>query len=343
MMRYSQAEKMEIIRLVEESDLSITRTLEELDVARSTFYRWYRRYEAEGYDGLRNRPSTSRRFWNKIPEEEKESVVETALDRPEMSPRELAWHITDSKGVFVSESSVYRILKSYDLITSPAYIVMEAADEFRHKTKRIHELWQTDFTYMKIIGWGWYYLSTILDDFSRYIIAWKLTQTMSTDDVKDTLDMAIKVSGVDMVNLHHKPRLLSDNGACYVSKSLQIYLEDKDIAHTRGKPYHPMTQGKIERYHRTMKNIIKLQNYYLPWELDKEIGLFVRYYNHERVHESLDNMTPADVYYGRHRQIRGLRDMVKEQTLEQRRRKNLGLRLMHEHGIKPAALRESVS
>ena len=343
MMRYTQAEKMEIIRLVEESDLSVTQTLKELDVARSTFYRWYRRYEAEGYEGLCNRPPTSRRFWNKIPEEEKKAVVETALDRPEMSPRELAWHITDSEGSFISESSVYRILKSYDLVTSPAYIVMAAADEFTHKTRRVHELWQTDFTYMKIVGWGWYYLSTILDDFSRYIIAWKLTQTMSADDVKDTLEMAIKVSGVDKVKLRHKPRLLSDNGACYVSKDLQIYLEDKDITHTRGKPYHPMTQGKIERYHRSMKNVIKLQNYYLPWELEQEIDLFVNYYNHERVHESLDNMTPADVYHGRSIQIQELRDKVKEQTLEQRRRKNLGLMPLRDHSIRPATLRESVS
>ena len=192
MMRYSQAEKMEIIRLVEESDLSVTRTLKELDVARSSFYRWYRRYEEKGYEGLRNRPPNSRRFWNKIPETEKASVVEIALERPEMSPRELAWHITDSKGSFISESSVYRILKSYDLVTSPAYIVMAAADEFRHKTRRVHELWQTDFTYLKVTGWGWYYLSTILDDYSRYIIAWQLTQTMSSDDVKATLDMVVK-------------------------------------------------------------------------------------------------------------------------------------------------------
>jgi putative transposase len=343
MMRYSQAEKMEIIRLVEESDLSVSLTLKELDVARSSFYRWYRRYEEEGYEGLRNRPPSSRRFWNKIPEEERTRVVETALERPEMSPRELAWHITDSKGTFISESSVYRILKSYDLLTSPAYIVMAAADEFTHKTKSIHELWQTDFTYLKIVGWGWYYLSTILDDFSRYIIAWRLAQTMSADDVKDTLAMAIKVSGIEKVTLRHKPRLLSDNGACYVSKDLQVYLEDRGIAHTRGKPYHPMTQGKIERYHRTMKNIIRLQNYYLPWELEQEIDLFFTYYNHERVHESLDNMTPADVYLGRNRKIQELRDMVKEQTLEQRRRKNLGLVPLRDHGIRPATLRKSVS
>ena len=343
MMRYTPAEKMEIIRLVEDSALSVKQTLNELDVSRSTFYHWYRRYEKEGYEGLSNKPPNARRFWNKIPEDEKSDIVEAALERPEMSPRELAWHITDTKGAFISESSVYRILKSYDLITSPAFIVMEAADEFCHKTKGIHELWQTDFTYMKVVGWGWYYLSTILDDFSRYIVAWKLTRSMSAGDVKDTLDLAIQKSGVDKVKVRHKPRLLSDNGPCYLAKDLKEYLAGKEMSHTRGRPYHPMTQGKIERYHRTMKNIIKLQNYYLPWELEKEINAFVEYYNHERVHESLDNMTPADVYHGRAREIKTMRNIVKDQTLRQRRRKNLGLPPLKMDVIKPTVLRESVS
>lgn len=343
MMRYTQSEKLEIIRLVEESDLPVTKTLEELDVAKSTFYRWYSRYKKEGYVGLANRPPNARRFWNKIPADEKTDVVDTALERPELSPRELAWHITDTKGTFISESSVYRILKSYDLVTSPAYIVMEAADEFHHKTKRVHELWQTDFTYMKIIGWGWYYLSTILDDYSRYIIAWKLSKSMSVDDVKDTIDLAIEKSGVGTVKVKHRPRLLSDNGACYLAQDLKDYLTRKDMKHTRGRPYHPMTQGKIERYHRTMKNIIKLQNYYFPWELEQEIDSFVQYYNQERVHESLANMTPADVYYGRAREIQTLRDIVKKQTMQQRRRKNLGLIPLKRDVIKPAVLRETVS
>lgn len=342
-MRYSQSEKMETIRLVEESELPVSRTLKELGVPRSSFYRWYRRYQKDGYEGLTNKPPNVRRFWNKIPEEEKQDVVETALERPEMSPRELAWHMTDAKGTFISESSVYRVLKSYDLITSPAYIVMEAADEFSQKTKGINELWQTDFTYMKIIGWGWYYLSTILDDFSRFIIAWKLTNSMSAKDVKDTLDLAIQSSGVGTVKVRHRPRLLSDNGSCYLAKDLQEYLYDRDMKHVRGRPYHPMTQGKIERYHRTMKNIVKLQNYYFPWELEQEIKMFVEYYNYERVHESLDNMTPADVYYGRDKEIKDMRHIVKKQTLRQRRRKNLGLPALKMDVIKPNVLRESVS
>jgi putative transposase len=341
-MRFTQSEKMEIIRLVQGSELSVKRTLEELDVPRSSFYRWYNRYLEEGYDGLVSRPPHSRRFWNKIPDCEKQRVIDVALEKPELTPRELACEIIDSHGAFISESSVYRILHDYDLVTSPAYVVLKAGDEFKHKTKRVHELWQTDFTYFKIIGWGWYYLSTVLDDFSRFIMAWILSSSMQADDVKNTLDLAIKKTGVSAVEVIHRPRLLSDNGSCYISGELQKYLDNNGIKHTRGRPYHPMTQGKIERYHRTMKNLVNLEHYYLPWQLEYKIAEFVEYYNHKRVHESLDNLTPADVYYGRARQITTARNLVKEQTMRQRRRLNLGLMPMKEELIKPAIIRESI-
>jgi len=103
----------------------------------------------------------------------------------------------DEQSSFVSESSVYRLLKAHDLITSPAYILMQARDKFQHPATRVNEMWQTDFTYFKIIGWGWYYLSTVLDDFSRFIIAWRLCTTMSTHDVVDTLDDALCFTGLD--------------------------------------------------------------------------------------------------------------------------------------------------
>ena len=83
--------------------------------------------------------------------------------------RELAWQVTDREGHFFSESSVYRILKAFDLITSPAFVVLTAGQVFQHPTRRPNELWQTDFTYLHVVGWGWYYLSTVLDDYSRYI------------------------------------------------------------------------------------------------------------------------------------------------------------------------------
>ena len=95
---------------------------------------------------------------------------------------------TDTKGYFVSEASVYRLLQAHDLITSPVFVVIKAADAFKDRTTAPNRLWQTDFTYLKVVGWGWFYLSTILADFSRYIIAWKLCTTMRADDVTETLN-----------------------------------------------------------------------------------------------------------------------------------------------------------
>lgn len=322
-MRYSQAEKMETIRLVEESFLSVKRTLEELDISKSTFYNWYRRYHEDGYDGLSDKRPNPNRIWNEIPECIKEQVVDISLEQPEKSPRELAWFITDTQEYFISESSVYRILKSYDLITSPAYIVISARDKFTHPTVRINELWQTDFSYFRIIHWGWYYLSSIMDDYSRYILSWKLFSTMSADDVKETLDMAVTKTGVTKIHVRHRPRLLSDNGPCYLSHELKDYLDKRGITHTRGAPYHPQTQGKIERYHRTIKNVINLQNYYTPEELEKEIAAFVEYYNNHRYHESINNLTPADVYCGRDEKIISMREKIKQQTMQLRRVYNL--------------------
>ena len=321
-MRLTGAEKREVIRLVEESDLSVRQTLQELGVNRATFYTWYRRYQAQGDAGLTVKAPAARRYWNRIPPPVRQRVVDAALADPERSPRELAWQLTDRIGHFLSESSVYRILKAHDLITSPAFVVITAADRFQHPTTRPNELWQTDFTYLRVVGWGWYYLSTVLDDYSRYILAWTLTTTMAATDVATTLDLARAKAGVDHVAVHHRPRLLSDNGPCYISGELATYLATHGLTHTRGKPYHPMTQGKIERYHRSMKNVVKLEHYYSPWELERAIGRFVEHYNDRRLHEALHNVTPADVYYGRQATILSRRERIKRATLKRRKRMN---------------------
>lgn len=238
-MRYPAEEKLEIIGLVERSARPAKWTLDKLGVPRRTFYRWYDRYLTEGADGLVDRAPMPKIVWNKIPDNIREDLHTLALDEPELSPRELAVKFTDTKGYFVSESSVYRLLKSYDLISSPAFIVMKAASEFRDKTTAINQLWQTDFTYFKIIGRGWYYLSTKLDDYSRYIIAWKLCTTMRASDVTETIERALSASGCDQAVVRHKPRLLSDNGSCYISGDLAEWLEGQNMAHVRSAPLHP--------------------------------------------------------------------------------------------------------
>jgi putative transposase len=318
-MRYTASEKAEIIRLVEQSHLPVCRTLEMLGIPRATFYRWYDRYQTGGPEALSDRPSRPSRIWNRIPDEVRSQIIELALDKPELSPRELAVRFTDERKYFVSEASVYRLLKAHDLITSPAYIVIKAADEFKDKTTAPNQLWQTDFTYLKVTGWGWYYLSTVLDDFSRYIVAWKLCATMRASDVTETLDLALAACGLDQVRVVHRPRLLTDNGASYIAGDLAEWLGDRSMEHIRGAPRHPQTQGKIERWHQTLKNRILLEHYYLPGNLEAQVRAFVEHYNHARYHESLGNLTPADVYFGRGPAILLERERIKRQTLASRR------------------------
>ena len=310
---------MEIIRIVQDSELGVKRTLEELGISRSTFYEWYKRYLEEGYEGLKPKESQRRSFWNKIPDQEREKVVETALEKEDLSPRELACHITDNQGWFISESSVYRILKERGLITSPAWILMAASDEFKDKTTYVHQQWQTDFTYFKIIGWGWYYLATVMDDYSRYIISWELCKNMESNDAKRVIGQALDKTNLSEEN---RPRLLSDNGSCYVSSEFKKFISDEKMGHVRGAPYHPQTQGKIERYHRTMKNVVKLENYYFPDDLRAKLEDFVDYYNNKRYHESLKNVTPSDVYFGREKEIINQRKNVKIETIKERRKWN---------------------
>jgi putative transposase len=196
-MRYPASEKLEIIRTVEAVASAGPATLAMLGIPvppsiagmtagpRAGLTRLTRLRPILGLSGTASRTRSER------------TLSSSRSSMPDLTPRELAVKFTDEKQYFVSESSVYRILKAEDLITSPAHIVIKAADEFRDKTTRPNELWQTDFTYLKVIGWGWFYLSTILDDYSRYIIAWKLCTTMKAEDVTDTLELALQASGCD--------------------------------------------------------------------------------------------------------------------------------------------------
>jgi len=218
--RYPASEKLEIIRTVEGWHLPTKQTLDKLGIPRTTFYRWYDLYLAGGLDGLSDKPSRPSSVWNRIPDVRRDDLIEFALEHEALSTRELAVKYTDEKRYFISESSAYRILKAADLITAPDYVVIKAANEFKDKTTAINQMWQTDFTYFKIIGWSWYYLSTILDNYSRYIIAWRLCTTMRASDVTDTIELALAASGCDWAIVQHKPSLLSDNGSCYISGEL---------------------------------------------------------------------------------------------------------------------------
>ena len=154
-------------------------------------------------------------------------------------------------------------------------------------------------------------------DYSRYIVHWELCSNMAKEDVKRSVAKAVAKAGISLQN---PPKLLSDNGPCYIAKELEVHLRDKyNIKQIHGAPLHPQTQGKIERYHRSMKNRINLHNYYSPSELELAIGEWVDHYSNCRYHESLQNLTPADVYFGRGEQTLELRATIKQNSLEKRR------------------------
>lgn len=318
-MRRTASEKMEIIKIVSESEIGVKRTLKELGIKTSTFYGWYNAYKEKGFEGLLPKTPERRSFWNQIPEKQRKKVIKYAKKWTDLSPREVANKITDTKGWFISESSVYRILKKENLTTSPAWIVISASDEFKDKTTAPDQMWQTDFTYLKVTGWGWYYLATVIDDYSRYIVHWELCKHQKKEDAERVITNAVIKSGLPP---NKRPKLLSDNGPCYIAGGFDEYLDSIGVQHIRGRKLHPQTQGKIERYHRTMKNVIKLEHYYIPDHLRAKIKEFVDYYNNERYHEAINNLTPADVYYKRGRDILNKRRMIKKRTLAERRKIN---------------------
>ncbi len=251
--------------------------------------------------------------WNRIPDDVRQLVVELSLEHPELTPRELSVLLLEESEIFVSESSFYRILRQRGLLERTEHNFVYADDGSHHKTRFANEMWQTDFTYFKVKGWGWYYLSTVMDDYSRYIIHWDLCSSMTGEDVSRTIDRAMKNAGLTAKN---PPKLLSDNGPCYIASSLKNYLRgEHNIKHIHGKTLHPQTQGKIERYHRSMKNVVKLNHYFCPSELEKAIDGWVKYYNEKRFHESLDNLTPRDVYLGHGEKIKKIREMRKQKSI----------------------------
>jgi len=223
----------------------------------------------------------------------------------------------------VSESTVYRILKRHNLVQSAPILLAAAANEYHRKTTRVHELWQTDLTYFHIVGWGWYFVGGVLDDFSRYLICHRVVRDMTGETLTDLVQEAVEVTNLEHVPVEHKPALLSDNGSGYLSKLFNDYLQEQQIRHIFAARFHPQTVGKFERLNRTCKSKVGQVVYRSPEELARAIAAFQHWYNHEHYHEALGNLRPVDVYCGRGEEILSRRREVKWRTLELRRKHNL--------------------
>jgi transposase InsO family protein len=287
-----------------------------MGVSKSSYYRW-RQGQSDSGNG--------KRPWNQITPEEDDKILAVARESPELSSRQLSAWIIDNKGFAVSESTVYRILRREGLVKRQETQVT-AANEYHTKTTRPHQMWATDASYFRVVGWGYYYLVTVMDDYSRFILAWKLQKDMSADSLIEVVQAAVDATGMTDVPVEDRTKLLSDNGSGYISRAFRDYLNLVGIYHILAAPFHPQTNGKVERYQQSLKREVNQLPYELPSQLERAIADFVDYYNYRRYHKALGNVTPADVLYGRREEILKRRKEVQIQTISRRRNFNRDLR-----------------
>ena len=303
----SPAEKAAILSQVEGKPRGKRRTLQGLGIPKSTYYRW-----------RQPEPRHDRRPWNCITPNEERRIMAVAREFPDLSSRQLSAWITDNEGFAISESTVYRLLRKAGLVKRKD-IELTADKEYHTKTTRPHQMWATDASYFKVAGWGYYYLITVMDDYSRYILAWDLKRDMSANSLIEVVQEAVDVTGMTDVPVKDRTKLLSDNGAGYVSRAFRDYLRLVGIGHILAAPFHPQTNGKVERYQQSLKREVNQLPYDLPSQLERAIADFVDYYNYRRYHKALGNVTPADVLYGRREEILERRKEVRLQTINRRR------------------------
>lgn len=315
-------EKLTLLNAVEMSGFKIKEALEKLDIPRSTHYRWRAKYRKLGLQGLKDKKPSPRRQWNAITDNQRYRIIELAHDYPQMSARELSFFITDYESFTVRETSVYKILRTEGLIRETSVHSFPAAKEYHTKPKYVNEQWQTDATYLHVAGWGGLYLISVLDDFSRKIVAWKLQDSMMASDFEEVIEMACLRAGLTKYQM---PNLVSDRGPALISHDLRDYLQEKGIHHILASPYHPQTNGKIERYHKSLKSVVKLHVYGCPSKLKAEIGKFISHYNKNRYHESLGNVSPDDVFYGKRNEIIKRRKEKQQKTFMERKNYNKSL------------------
>lgn len=316
-------DKARVVTEVAASPLNKSQILAELGIPRRTYYHWVRR-QREGK--LEDGHSGDRVPWNKLRADEEKAIIARARASPELSSRQLAFRFVDEYGYWVSESTVYRILRREGLVKGAEIKGFAAGKEYQQKTRRPNQMWATDCCYLRVVDWGYYYLVTVMDDFSRYILAWELQRDMTADSLIQVVRQAIDTAGMSQVPVEDRTFLLSDNGSGYVSRTFGDYLRLVGIKHVLASPFHPQTYGKVERHQQTLKGEINQLPYDIPSGLRQAVESFVEYYNHQRYHEALGNVTPADVYLGRNDGILARRKEAKQRTLQARKYHNRALR-----------------
>lgn len=269
--------------------LPVKRALEEIGLARATYFRWRK------MGGKRPpvRRSVIRR--DGILEWERERIIEYKRAHPEVGYRRLAYMMLDEGVVAVPPSTVYRVLKEAGLTRrwSPGGCGREGKKGFE-QPKRPHEQWHTDIAYLNILGTNYFFIG-VLDGYSRAIVHHEVRQDMTTRDVQVVIERALEKLGPDQ----ERPRLITDNGSQYVAREFKQFLRERDISHTLTRPRHPQSNGKIERFHHSLKSECVRREAMGSLEEARElIARYVEEYNTKRLHSSLNYLTPWDYLQG---------------------------------------------
>jgi len=323
-----------LIKTIEQNPGKRQGMLKEMGIPAATYYQWRKMYKEKGIEGLKKTPTAAKRVWNRLTPQESNLVLTIARKHPELSARLLAIKITDEEEFSVSEPTVFRILKDAGLITPRPLPELPAAKEWRHKTTKPDEIWQCDGTKLFVVGWGYYNLLPVEDDYSRKILAHPLRPQESGFTISDSIEKARETAKSLGHNLDEAPKLYTDNGGGFVSDVLNNYLAVHGIEHIYGTPYHPQGRGKIERFNRTIKDKLCLVVYCSPDELQEAINKAVESYNNTP-HEAHSNVSPNDVYAGRKEEILARRREKKRLTIEHRKQYNLN---KTDHSADPQSL-----
>lgn len=302
-------DKLDIIRFIQACPWPVKKSLQVLGLARSTFYDWLDRYRQYGFRGLVGLPRPPIIPENKLLESERAQIIATAKSLPLEGYRKVATYV-ERDGVYASRTTVYRILSQAGLLVKRKTRKRTAGERYVQEPTRPGELWATDISYIFVEGYGFFYLFSVLDTCSRYVIHWELRPTMTTEDAMQVVRAAVRKAGITPA---HGLRLLHDNGTQFVSRQFKRFLKDLKIEQVRTAYRHPETNGRLERFHLTLKEAtVRLQSYAAPAAARAGIEDFMYEYNTQRPHQALDYVTPASVHFGYADELRLVRQQKRE-------------------------------
>jgi putative transposase len=290
----------------ERTEVKSTKMVKWIGISRSKFYNWQDRYGKVNEHNSR----IPRDFW--LTEQEKQAIIDYYYANPLEGYRRLCYMMMDDDIVAVSPSSVYRVLNRNGLLNRWNDKPSKKGMGFTQPLKP-HEHWHIDISYINICG-TFYYLCSLLDGFSRYIVHWEIREAMKESDVEIILQRA-REKFPDA-----EPRIISDNGPQFIARDFKEFVRICGMTHVKTSPYYPQSNGKLERYHRTLKSdCIRVNSPLSLDDVQRVVSDFVAHYNNKRLHSSIDYVSPLDKLEGRAEQILAAREMKLAVAREKRK------------------------